>query len=76
MKKNRLAILAIATTLVIGGTIMTVQNKSLITEDIFGFKSPREKQLTYLKKHEKDIEECGKSLSRKVKSLKLYWTSI
>ena len=34
MKKNRLAILAIATTLVIGGTIMTVQNKSLFTESM------------------------------------------
>ena len=56
MKKNRLAILAIATTLVIGGTIMTVQNKSLFTDDIFGFQSPREKQLTYLKKHEKDLD--------------------
>lgn len=30
MKKNRLAILAIATTLVIGGTIMTVQNKKFV----------------------------------------------
>ncbi|KXT84536.1 hypothetical protein STRDD11_00927 [Streptococcus sp. DD11] len=32
---------------------MTVQNKSLFTDDIFGFQSPREKQLTYLKNMKK-----------------------
>ena len=73
MKKNRLAILAIATTLVIGGTIMTVQNKSLFTDDIFGFQSPREKQLTYLKKHEKDLADFVKSLNPKVDSVQIAW---
>ena len=73
MTKNRLAILAIATTLVIGGTIMTVQNKSLFTDDIFGFQSPREKQLTYLKKHEKDLADFVKSLNPKVDSVQIAW---
>ena len=73
MKKIRLAILAIATTLVIGGTIMTVQNKSLFTDDIFGFQSPREKQLTYLKKHEKDLADFVKSLNPKVDSVQIAW---
>ena len=73
MKKNRLAILAIATTLVIGGTIMTVQNKSLFTDDIFGFQSPREKQLTYLKKHEKDLADFVTSLNPKVDSVQIAW---
>ena len=76
MKKNRLAILAIATTLVIGGTIMTVQNKSLFTDDIFGFQSPREKQLTYLKKHEKDLADFVKSLNPKVDSVQIAWEEI
>ena len=43
MKKNRLAILSIATTLLIGGTIMTVQNKSLFTDETFDLRSPKEK---------------------------------
>ncbi|MBZ2026205.1 hypothetical protein K1I76_08670 [Streptococcus sanguinis] len=73
MKKNRLAILAIATTLVIGGTIMTVQNKSLFTDDIFGFQSPREKQLAYLKEHEEEIKEFVKSQNSKIESVQIDW---
>jgi hypothetical protein len=73
MKKNRLAILAIATALVIGGTIMTVQNKSLFTDVIFDLRSPREKQLAYLKENKKDIEDFVKSLSPKVESVQIAW---
>jgi len=79
MKKSKIAILsivALTATLVIGGTIMSVQNKSLFTDDIFGFQSPREKQLTYLKKHEKDLADFVKSLSPKVKSVQFDWGSM
>ena len=73
MKKNRLAILAIATALVIGGTIMTVQNKSLFTDVIFDLRSPREKQLAYLKENKKEIEDFVKSLNPKVESVQISW---
>ena len=76
MKKSKIAILsivALTATLVIGGTIMSVQNKSLFTDDIFGFQSPREKQLTYLKKHEKDLADFVKSLNPKVDSVQIAW---
>ena len=77
MKKNRLAILAIVTTLVIGGTIMTVQNKSLFTNRTTQEKKkeqdPREKQLAYLKKHKKDIEKYIKSLNPKIETVQIDW---
>ena len=73
MKKNRLAILAIATTLVIGGTIMTVQNKSLFTDGIFDFRSSKEKQLAYLKEHEEEIKEFVKSQNSKIESVQIDW---
>ncbi len=75
MKKNRLAILAIATTLVIGGTIMTVQNKSLFTDGTKQEKKkeqdPHEKQLAYLKKHEEEIKEFVKSQNSKIESVQM-----
>ena len=46
MKKSKIAILsivALTATLVIGGTIMTVQNKSLFTDETFDLRSPKEK---------------------------------
>ncbi|KXT84539.1 putative lipoprotein [Streptococcus sp. DD11] len=53
MKKGRMFMLAATAALVVGGTIMTVQNKSLFTDGIFDLRSPREKQLTYLKNMKK-----------------------
>ena len=76
MKKSKIAtlsIVALTTSMVVGGTILTVQNKSLFTDDIFGFQSPREKQLTYLKKHEKDLADFVKSLNPKVDSVQIAW---
>ena len=73
MKKNRLAILAIATALVIGGTIMTVQNNILFSDVIFDLRSPREKQLAYLKENKKEIEDFVKSLNPKVESVQISW---
>ena len=52
---------------------MTVQNKSLFTDVIFDLRSPREKQLAYLKENKKDIEDFVKSLSPKVESVQIAW---
>ena len=77
MKKNRLAILAIVTTLVIGGTIMTVQNKNLFTHGTKQEKKkeqdPREKQLAYLKEYEEEIKEFVKSQNSKIESVQIDW---
>ena len=80
VKKGKIAtlsIVAITATLVIGGTIMTVQNKSLFTNRTTQEKKkeqdPREKQLAYLKKHKKDIEEYIKSLNPKIETVQIDW---
>ena len=76
MKKSKIAILsivALTATLVIGGTIMTVQNRGLFSDGNFDFRSPKEKQLAYLKKHKKDIEEYIKSLNPKIETVQIDW---
>ena len=76
MKKSKIAILsivALTATLVIGGTIMTVQNKSLFTDGIFDFRSSKEKQLAYLKEHEEEIKEFVKSQNSKIESVQIEW---
>ncbi|WP_125445152.1 hypothetical protein [Streptococcus sanguinis] len=76
MKKSKMAtlsIVALTTSMVVGGTILTVQNKSLFTDGIFDLRSPREKQLAYLKENKKEIEDFVKSLSPKVESVQIAW---
>ena len=76
MKKSKIAtlsIVALTTSMVVGGTILTVQNKSLFTDGIFDLRSPREKQLAYLKENKKEIEDFVKSLSPKVESVQIAW---
>ena len=80
MKKSKIAtlsIVVITATLVIGGTIMTVQNKSLFTDGTKQEKKkepdPHEKQLAYLKKHEEEIKEFLKSQNSKIKSVQIDW---
>ncbi|MBZ2116309.1 hypothetical protein [Streptococcus gordonii] len=74
MKKRKMLILAIALTVIIGGTIVVVQNK-----DLFGggaqqkYQSTKEKQLAYLKKHEEEIKDFVKSLNPKVESVQIDW---
>lgn len=80
MKQKQIAILSVAvviTSLVIGGTIMTLQNKNLF---IHGTKQekkkeqdPHEKQLAYLKKHEEEIKEFVKSQNSKIESVQIDW---
>ena len=77
MKKRKIPILAIALTIIIGGTIVVVQNK-----DLFGggaqqkYQSTEEKQLAYLKKHEEDMADFVKALNPKVESVQFNWDSM
>ncbi|WP_371621342.1 MULTISPECIES: hypothetical protein [Streptococcus] len=80
MKKSKIAtlsIVALTVTLIIGGTIMTVQNKNLFTHGTKQEKKeeqdPHEKQLAYLKKHEEEIKEFVKSQNSKIKSVQIDW---
>ena len=77
MKKRKMLILAIALTIIIGGTIVIVQNK-----DLFGgitqqkYQSTKEKQLTYLKEHEEEMADFVKSRNPKVTSVQFDWDSM
>ena len=80
MKQKQIAILSVAAviaSLVIGGTIMTVQNKNLFTDESKQEKKeeqdPHEKQLAYLKKHEEEIKEFVKSQNSKIESVQIDW---
>ena len=80
MKKSKIVILsivALTATLVMGGTIMTVQNKNLFTDgskqEKKKEKDPHEKQLAYLKKHEEEIKEFVKSQNSKIESVQIDW---
>jgi len=80
VKKGKIAtlsIVAIAVTLVIGGTIMTVQNQNLFTDGVKREKKKeqdsREQQLAYLKKHEEEIKEFVKSQNSKIESVQIDW---
>ena len=80
MKQKQIAILsvvAVIASLVIGGTIMTVQNKNLFTDGTKQEKKkeqdPHEKQLAYLKKHEEEIKEFVKSQNSKIESVQIDW---
>ena len=56
---------------------MTVQNQNLFTDGVKREKKkeqdPRERQLAYLKKHKKDIEEYIKSLNPKIETVQIDW---
>ena len=67
-------ILAIASALIIGGTIVAVQNNDLFGGiDQQNYQSAEEKQLAYLKKHENNLADFVKSLSPKVESVQIDW---
>ena len=83
MKQKQIAILSVAAViafLVIGGTIMTVQNKNLFTHETNQEKKkeqdPREKQLAYLKRHEDELANFVKALNPKVESVQFNWDSM
>ena len=70
MKKRKMLILAIASALIIGGTIVVVQNKDLFDGiDHQKYQSAEEKQLAYLKEHETEMADFVKSKNPKVTSV-------
>ena len=73
MKSRKSVLLVVIAILIIIGIIMTVQNKNLFADRTLDFRSPREKQLAYLKENKKDIEDFVKSLSPKVESVQIAW---
>ena len=83
VKKGKIAtlsIVALTATLVIGGTIMTLQNKNLFTHGTKQEKKeeqdPHEKHLAYLKKHEDELANFVKALNPKVESVQFNWDSM
>lgn len=78
MKKGKLAILLAIATVITGGVIIASQKQSIFSNDTQSSKqlSAREKQLAYLREHEKDMADFVKSLSPKVKSVQFDWESM
>ena len=78
MKKGKLAILLTTVAVIAGGVIIVSQKQSIFSNDTQSSKqlSAREKQLAYLREHEKDMADFVKSLSPKVKSVQFDWESM
>ena len=78
MKKGKLAILIATTAVIAGGVIIAIQKQNIFSNDTHPSKqlSAREKQLAYLKDHEKDMADFVKSLSPKVDSVQFNWDSM
>ena len=78
MKKRRLIIFAVLTFVLVGVVIISVQKQNIFLHGTKQSKqlSTKEKQLAYLKKHEKDMADFVKSLSPKVKSVQFDWESM
>lgn len=64
MKKGKLAFLLAMTSVLAGGMIIASQKQNICSNDTQPSKqlSAREKQLAYLKEHEKDMADFIKSL--------------
>ena len=78
MKKGKRAILLAITSVIAGGVIITSQKKNISTNGAQQRKqlSAKEKQLAYLKEHEKDMTDFVKSMSPKVNSVQFNWESM
>lgn len=78
MKKGKLAFLLAITSVLAGGVIIAIQKQNIFSNDTHPSKqlSAREKQLAYLKDHEKDMADFVKSLSPKVDSVQFNWDSM
>ena len=75
MKKRKLVIFLAITSVLVGGTIMSIQKQHIFSNGAQQNKqySGKDKQLVYLKKHEKEIEDFVKSQNPKVKSVQIAW---
>ena len=78
MKKGKLVILLAITSVLAGGVIIASQKQNIFSNDTHPSKqlSAREKQLAYLKEHEKDMADFVKSMSPKVDSVQFDWDSM
>lgn len=75
MKKGKLAILLATTAVIAGGVIIASQKQNIFSNVTQQSKqlSIKEKQLAYLKEHEKEMADFVKSLSPKVESVQFDW---
>ena len=78
MKKGKLAILLTTAAVIAGGVIIASQKQNIYSNAAQQSKqlSIKEKQLAYLKEHEKDMVDFVKSLSTKVESVQFDWESM
>lgn len=78
MKKGKLAILLAIASVLAGGVIIASQKQNIFLNDTQPSKqlSAREKQLVYLKEHEKEMADFVKSLSPRVESVQFDWESM
>ena len=78
MRKRKIVILAVLTFVLVGATILSLQKQNIFSNAPQQRKqlSAKEKQLAYLKKHEKDMADFVKSLSPKVDSVQFDWESM
>lgn len=75
MKKRNLVIFWAITSVLVGGTIMSIQKQNIFSN---GSKqttklSSKEQQLDYLKKHEEKIIKFIKSKNSKIESVQIAW---
>ena len=77
-EKGKLAILLAIATVITGGVIIASQKQNIFSNATQQSKqlSTKEKQLAYLREHEKDMADFVKSLSPKVKSVQFDWESM
>ena len=78
MKKGKLAILLTTAAVIAGGVIIASQKQNIFSNAPQQRKqlSTKEKQLVYLKEHEKEMADFVKSLSPKVDSVQFDWDSM
>ena len=78
MKKGKLEILLTTAAVIAGGVIIASQKQNIFSNAAQQSKqlSIKEKQLAYLKEHEKDMVDFVKSLSTKVESVQFDWESM
>ena len=75
MKKRKLVIFFAITSVLVGGTIMSIQKQNIFSNGTQQSKqlSTKEKQLAYLQKHEYKIENFVKSQNPKIESVQIDW---
>lgn len=78
MRKRKIVILAVLTFVLVGATILFLQKQNIFSNAPQQRKqlSTKEKQLVYLKEHEKEMADFVKSLSPKVDSVQFDWDSM